>query len=353
MSAVLAPQQFQQQVLAWFDEFGRHDLPWQQDSNPYRVWVSEIMLQQTQVQTVIHYFERFELAIPTVESLEAASEDEVLHLWTGLGYYARARNLLKSARLISREHGGRFPEQVEELLELPGIGRSTAGAIRSIAFGQPAPILDGNVTRVLARYAAIAGWPGKSSVSKQLWGLAEQLSPEQRADDYSQAMMDLGATLCTRSRPVCERCPLAGSCTANSAGTHADYPGRKPRREMPVKSTAMLIISNPDGEVFLSRRPSQGIWGGLWSFPEVEDETAARKLCLDAFGCEPATLNSWEPLRHTFSHYHLDIQPLRIELPHATGQVMEGEASLWYNKACPEAVGMAAPVSKLLKLLNK
>jgi len=292
-------------------------------------------------------------AFPTVESLAAASEDEVLHLWTGLGYYARARNLHKCAKAVCDEFGGEFPESVEDLQALPGIGRSTAGAIRSIAFREPAAILDGNVKRVLARYGAVAGWPGKTEVSKELWALAENMSPQHRSDDYSQAMMDLGATLCTRSNPACERCPLADTCSARATGTQQDFPGRKPRKEMPVKATAMMIVTNPAGEVFLARRPSQGIWGGLWSFPEVADERAARTHCLDTFNCEPATVQAWEPLRHTFSHYHLDIQPLRIELPHTPVAIMEGEAHLWYNRARPEAVGMAAPVSKLLKLLDK
>jgi A/G-specific adenine glycosylase len=349
---VFSPQEFQQTVLAWFDDHGRHDLPWQQNPTPYRVWVSEIMLQQTQVQTVIPYFHRFMQAFPDVNALAAASEDEVLHLWTGLGYYARARNLHKCARTVCQDLDGSFPDTVEALQELPGIGRSTAGAIRSIAFGAPAPILDGNVKRVLARYGAIDGWPGKTQVSKDLWAMAELLSPERRAADYSQAMMDLGATLCTRGQPACDRCPLAARCLAHQAGTQADYPGRKPRKELPVRSTAMMIVTNPAGEVYLQRRPSQGLWGGLWSFPEVANETAARDHCLDRFNCEPTAVQPWEPLRHTFSHYHLDIQPLHLELPCIPDTVMEGEGQLWYNRSRPDAVGMAAPVSKLLNLLD-
>ncbi|MEP5763901.1 MAG: A/G-specific adenine glycosylase [Halieaceae bacterium] len=349
---MLAPEQFQQQVLGWFDQHGRHDLPWQTDRSPYRVWLSEIMLQQTQVKTVIPYFERFVATFPSVQALAAAEEDAVLHLWTGLGYYARARNLLKCAQQVCTEFDGEFPASIDALTSLPGIGRSTAGAIRSIAFRQPAAILDGNVKRVLARYGAIAGWPGQTAVHKELWALAETLNPVQRNDDYSQALMDLGATLCTRSRPACERCPLQTACRANSSGSQADFPGRKPKKALPVKATTMLIISNPEDEVFLARRPSQGIWGGLWSFPEVEDTVAAAALCLDTFGCEPGEMEHWEPLRHTFSHYHLDIQPLRIQLLARVDQVMEQDRHLWYNRARPESVGMAAPVSKLLKLLD-
>jgi A/G-specific adenine glycosylase len=350
---LLTPDQFQGRVLTWFEQHGRKDLPWQRQTSPYRVWVSEIMLQQTQVKTVIPYFNRFMATFPTVEALAAASEDQVLHLWTGLGYYARARNLLRCARLICADHDGEFPSEIDTLAELPGIGRSTAGAIRSIAFQQPAAILDGNVKRVLARFAAIEGWPGKTAVHKQLWDLAETLTPPDRTADYSQAMMDLGATLCQRSKPGCELCPLAGACQAFSNGTQSAFPGRKPRKVLPTKSTTMLIITNTAGEVYLARRPPSGIWGGLWSFPEIDEPELAPNFCIDTFGHPPEASELWEPLRHSFSHYHLDIQPLRIELPRETAGVMEGEQQLWYNFSRPESVGFAAPVSNLLNLLNK
>jgi A/G-specific adenine glycosylase len=349
---VLTAPDFQQRVLDWYDHQGRHDLPWQVERTPYRVWVSEIMLQQTQVRTVIPYFERFMAAFPDVQTLAAAPLDQVLHLWTGLGYYARARNLHECAKRLCRDHGGEFPSEVAELEQLPGIGRSTAGAIRSIAFRLPAPILDGNVKRVLARYAAIGGWPGQSGVQKTLWALAEQLSPTHRTDAFSQAMMDLGATLCVRSRPACESCPLADACRAQIEGSQGDYPGRKPRKTLPVRSTTMLIITNPRGEVFLARRPSRGIWGGLWSFPETDDVSAGRALCLDLFDLEPEREEPWEALRHSFSHYHLDIQTLRLQLPRDPASVMEGDRYLWYNVSRPDPVGLAAPVSRLLKLLE-
>ncbi len=349
---MISPASFQTAVLDWYERHGRHDLPWQHPRTPYRVWLSEIMLQQTQVKTVIPYFERFLEHFPDVQSLAAAEEDEVLHLWTGLGYYARARNLLKCARAVCDEHGGEFPASVEALEGLPGIGRSTAGAISSMAFGQPAAILDGNVKRVLARFTATGGWPGESKVQKELWQVAERLSPETRCDDYSQAMMDLGATLCTRSKPACELCPLADDCEAHAAGTQADYPGKKPRKALPVKATTMLLFCNPAGEVLLTRRPSEGLWGGLWSFPEVEGEDAGLALCVDWFGSPPADTETWDPLRHTFSHYHLDIQPLKLTLPGAPGSVMEGDRQLWYNWRSPERVGLAAPVARLLKLLE-
>ena len=350
---MLTADQFQGRVLAWFEQHGRRDLPWQEDTSPYRVWVSEIMLQQTQVKTVIPYFDRFVTAFPTVETLAAASEDQVLHLWTGLGYYARARNLRRCARLVCTDYGGEFPDDIDTLAELPGIGRSTAGAIRSIAFQRPAAILDGNVKRVLARFAAIEGWPGKTAVHKQLWELAEALTPRHRTADYSQAMMDLGATLCLRSNPACELCPLAGSCQAFSNGEQAAYPGRKPPRALPTKSTTMLIITNSAGEVYLARRPPSGIWGGLWSFPEIDQPEHAPRFCIDKFGYPPEVSELWEPLRHSFSHYHLDIQPLRIKLSRETAAIMEGEQQLWYNFSRPESVGLAAPVSNILNLLNK
>ena len=349
---MISAADFQQLVLDWFVEHGRHDLPWQVDRSPYRVWLSEIMLQQTQVKTVIPYFQRFIEHYPDVEALAKAGEDEVLHLWTGLGYYARARNLLKCARAVVDQHGGRFPESVDELETLPGIGRSTAGAIVSQAMEQRAAILDGNVKRVLARYAAVEGWPGQSAVHKQLWELAESLTPPTRCRDYTQAMMDLGATVCTRRNPQCGRCPLADACAGRRSGDPHRFPGRKPRRELPVKATTMLIIRNATGEIYLRRRPSEGIWGGLWSFPEVEGRQEGIDLCLDHFGLEPEQVADMEPLRHTFSHYHLDIQPLELRLGASPTAVAEPGQSLWYRSDRPEAVGMAAPVVRLLKRLQ-
>ncbi|MEE4192299.1 MAG: A/G-specific adenine glycosylase [Halieaceae bacterium] len=350
---MISADRFQRQVLEWFDRFGRHDLPWQHPRSPYRVWLSEVMLQQTQVKTVIPYFERFLERFPTVETLADADEDEVLHLWTGLGYYARARNLLKCARVVVEEYGGQFPRSVAELETLPGIGRSTAGAIVSMAYGEPAAILDGNVKRVLARFAAVPGWPGQTDVHKQLWQIAERFTPETRCADYTQAMMDLGATLCTRSKPACELCPLADHCAAHASGTQADYPGKKPKKALPVRATTMLLVCSPDDAVWLTRRPSEGLWGGLWSFPEVEDESAGHAYCLDLFGREPAATERWDPLRHTFSHYHLDIQPLRLTLETAPCAVMEGGQQLWYNWSAPEAVGLAAPVARLIRKLEE
>ncbi|MEE4661220.1 MAG: A/G-specific adenine glycosylase [Halieaceae bacterium] len=345
-------EHFQQQVLNWFDRHGRHDLPWQHPRTPYRVWLSEIMLQQTQVKTVIPYFERFTHRFPDVSSLAAADEDEVLHLWTGLGYYARARNLLKCARAVCEHYNGEFPASIEALEALPGIGRSTAGAIVSQAFGQPAAVLDGNIKRVLARFAAIPGWPGETAVHRQLWSLAESLAPTQRCADFTQAMMDLGATVCTRTRPACSLCPLQTDCAALAENRQTEFPGRKPKKALPVKSTVMLLCVNAEGAVLLERRPSQGLWGGLWSLPEVNRPEDATRLCLDRFQCEPAATTLWDPLRHSFSHFHLDISPLHLQLPAVPGDIMEADSALWYNVHSPERVGLAAPVARLLKLLE-
>ena len=343
----MSPEQFNGAVLAWYDQHGRKDLPWQQGITPYRVWVSEIMLQQTQVSTVLGYFDRFMEALPSVQALAAAAEDEVLHLWTGLGYYTRARNLHKAAKLVVEKHGGEFPRSVEQLAELPGIGRSTAGAIASLSMGLRAPILDGNVKRVLARYQAQQGYPGEPKVAAQLWQLAEQLTPHERVNHYTQAMMDLGATLCTRSKPSCLLCPVREGCRAHLLGRETDFPEPKPRKALPQKRTLMPLLANAEGAILLYRRPSSGLWGGLWSLPELDD--------LDALGelARQHALHLDEPrelagLTHTFSHFQLAIEPWLVRVEQAGGAVAEGDW-LWYNLATPPRLGLAAPVKKLLK----
>jgi A/G-specific adenine glycosylase len=343
----MSPEQFNGAVLAWYDQHGRKDLPWQQGITPYRVWVSEIMLQQTQVSTVLGYFDRFMEALPSVQALADAAEDEVLHLWTGLGYYTRARNLHKAAKLVVEQHGGEFPRSVEQLAELPGIGRSTAGAIASLSMGLRAPILDGNVKRVLARYQAQQGYPGEPKVAAQLWQLAEQLTPHERVNHYTQAMMDLGATLCTRSKPSCLLCPVREGCRAHLLGRETDFPEPKPRQALPQKRTLMPLLANAEGAILLYRRPSSGLWGGLWSLPELDDLDALGELArqhalhLD----EPRALAG---LTHTFSHFQLAIEPWLVRVEQAGGAVAEGDW-LWYNLATPPRLGLAAPVKKLLK----
>jgi len=340
-------------VLTWFDRHGRKHLPWQQDISPYRVWVSEIMLQQTQVQTVIPYYQRFMQALPTVQALAAASEDEVLHLWTGLGYYSRARNLQRTAQIICERWRGEFPQDVESLSELPGIGRSTAGAIVAIAFRQRAAILDGNVKRVLARFHAVGGYPGETAVAKTLWDFAEAHTPEQRVADYTQAMMDLGATLCTRTKPACPLCPLADDCAAHRLGSVAQFPGKKPKKILPVKSAQMLIVSDRDNQILLEKRPSAGgIWAGLWVFPQIDPALDPVAYCADQLRLEVDLLERWHDYRHTFSHYHFDIAPVRLSLRRDTSAIMEPSRHLWYDPQAPVAIGLAAPVIKLLANLR-
>lgn len=339
---------FATRVLTWFDTHGRHDLPWQRGITPYRVWVSEIMLQQTQVKTVIPYFERFMAAFPDVHSLAAAPEDDVLHLWTGLGYYARARNLHKAAKEVANNLDGQFPDTIEGLCELSGIGRSTAGAIVSIAFKKRASILDGNVKRVLARYHRVEGWPGKTAVHNRLWDIAEQYTPADRCADYTQAMMDLGATVCTRSAPACDDCPLEKHCEAKATGDQLSFPGKKPRKTLPVKSTCFLVAQNGEGQVWLEKRPPSGIWGGLWCFPEGEDTDTAPHYSLDRWGVEPHEVEILPGFRHTFSHYHLDITPVAFRVNAPAAGIMEGSKQGWYSLDQPPQVGLAAPVAALL-----
>ena len=347
----MAKISFSNRVLNWFDQYGRKDLPWQQDINPYRVWVSEIMLQQTQVKTVIPYFLSFTEKLPDIHALAKASEDTVLHLWTGLGYYSRARNLHKTAQLICSEHNGQFPDTVEALSALPGIGRSTAGAIVSIAFQKPAAILDGNVKRVLARHHAIPGWPGQSQPLKELWQMAETHQPDTRVADYAQAMMDLGATVCTRSQPACDECPLKSSCQARLQGNPQNYPGKKPKKVLPSKFTHMLIIQNTRGEILLEKRPSSGIWGGLWCLPMAETLEDAETLYQN-LDLQISRKEDWPSWRHTFSHYHLDISPVHLSLGKDPAKIMEADRQLWYNIHKPEVVGLSAPVKKILSSPN-
>ncbi len=341
----MSSQSFSDAVLQWYDQHGRKDLPWQHDMTPYRVWVSEIMLQQTQVATVIPYYQRFMERLPDVQALAETTADEVLHLWTGLGYYSRARNLHKTAQLVAGELSGVFPASVDELQQLPGIGRSTAGAIASLSMGLRAPILDGNVKRVLARYHAVEGWPGEKAVQDRLWAIAEGYTPTRRVAHYTQAMMDLGATLCTRSKPSCLLCPLQEGCTARLLGQPAAYPHSKPRKTMPVRQCLMPILANPQGEIWLERRPDSGLWGGLWCPPQLDDEEGLRQL-FGKLGWRVGESQTLKPLRHTFSHFHLDIQPLLVRVEPCTAVAEQGQ--VWYNLRQPTRLGLAAPVKKLL-----
>ena len=348
MSSELATT-FSERVLAWSSHSGRHDLPWQQHITPYRVWVSEIMLQQTQVNTVIPYFERFMQRFATVAELAAAPIDEVLHHWTGLGYYARARNLHKAAQLIVDEDGGQFPDSVEKLEQLPGIGRSTAGAIVSIAHRQRAAILDGNVKRVLARHRAVAGWPGTSAVHKALWEISEQLTPANNSGAYSQAMMDLGATLCSRSKPNCPACPVNSDCIAYATNRIADYPGKKPNKKLPVRNAVFALIYNTDNAVLLQRNPPTGLWGGLWVPPRCEAIEQLPAL-IEQLGFSLHSHTVGPQQRHTFSHYHLDYSVARVAAHCQPQQVADNSEQVWYNIAGnSKLLGLPAPVVTMLK----
>lgn len=337
-------------LLEWWRQFGRKDLPWQQDPTPYRVWVSEIMLQQTQVATVIPYYERFMGRHPDVRALAAAPLDSVLHLWSGLGYYARARNLHRAARVIDQQHEGELPHDLDALVALPGIGRSTAGAILALSYNQRHPILDGNAKRVLARYYGVAGWPGKSAVARQLWELADVSTPVGSAAKYTQAIMDLGATLCRRGQPECERCPLVGDCVAHAEGTAAKIPAAKPKRERPRRETVALLVTRKDGAVLLERRPAEGLWGGLWGLPEAASVEEVAGWCERRLGCEPRSVEHRPRFVHAFSHFDLDIHPLLVFIEDRA--VMEGDGWLWYNRREPAEVGLAAPVTKLLTTMG-
>jgi len=339
-------------LLAWYDHHGRVDLPWKKRRDAYRIWVSEIMLQQTQVSTVIPYYGRFLKRFPTVVHLARARLDTVLHHWTGLGYYARARNLKKAAELIVRDHSGRFPRDIDTANSLPGIGRSTAGAILAFAFDQRHPILDGNVKRVLARLHAIDTPVNHRDTEYQLWALAERYTPATRVADYTQAIMDLGATICRPRNPDCQRCPLARNCRACAAGDPVRYPVRGTRRAAPVKRTAMLMIRDTRGRVLLTQRPTAGIWGGLWSFPECADNARPRRHCREILGLDVQVGTPWPELEHAFSHFRLRIVPIPARVAGTARGVMENPATVWYNPAKPDARGLSAPVKQLLQRLR-
>ena len=366
-------------LLAWFELHGRKNLPWQQDPTPYRVWVSEVMLQQTQVATVIPYFGAFMQRFPIIQSLAAAPLDEVLHLWTGLGYYARARNLHACANALVATRRGEFPVTLEGMMALPGIGRSTAGAILALSMGQRHAILDGNVRRVLARVFGIAGDPSSPEVVKDLWELAEVCTPQSQVAAYTQAIMDLGATLCTRARPACSRCPMIAQCVAAREGRQASLPGMKPRRLRQAREGILLIVELQRGDsraVLLERRPLRGVWGGLWSLPQFGDESSALEWCVRELGLGGGVgvgVNGrWLPvIDHAFTHFDLRLRPLCVRVEGVVGGVgavgvvgvREGACDwLWYpllaataplaaERTVPVRVGLPQPIRLLLERL--
>jgi len=367
------PPQIAGRLLRWYDRHGRKSLPWRRardpyPRDPYPIWVAEIMLQQTQVGTVIPYYRRFMARFPDLAALARCDADELLHYWSGLGYYARARNLHAAARQIADLHGGRFPARFDQVLALPGIGRSTAGAILAFAFGQRHPILDGNVKRVLSRYCAVKGYPGAARVQRRLWQIAERLTPKERVADYTQALMDLGATVCVHAKPLCTICPLAADCRARQMGKPAAFPEPKPKpaSARPRKAVTMLIVRNRRAELLLVKRPPSGIWGGLWSLPEYEHRarpapaqmTPAQRRCIEQWcerqlGVAVKTGEALPVMTHSFTHFDLDILPLPARCTGGGGSVMDARQYLWYNPSSPAQIGVPAAVKRILGLLNE
>jgi A/G-specific adenine glycosylase len=340
---------FASRLLTWFDVSGRHDLPWQHPRTAYRVWLSEVMLQQTQVRVVVPYFERFVAALPDVRALAAAKFDDVLALWSGLGYYARARNLHAAARVCVEMHNGDLPRDFGALVALPGIGRSTAGAILAQAWGDRFPILDGNVKRVLCRHHGIDGWPGLPAVEKQLWQITEAQLPDARLADYTQAQMDFGATLCTRHDPACVLCPLQDDCVALATGRVAELPTPKPNKPLPERKALVLVLRDAQGRVLLQRRPPVGIWAALWSLPEADSHDAARawfEAHVDGDYDHAAPLDA---IAHGFTHYRLQMQPLRWREVASRAVVRDNDDLRWISRGELVALGIPAPVRTLLE----
>ena len=350
MSGAFAP--IAERLVDWHTRHGRKHLPWQRDPTPYRVWVSEIMLQQTRVGVVVAYYERFMARFPAIAALAGASQDDVLALWTGLGYYSRARNLHRAAVLVRDRHGGVMPRDFDALVALPGIGSSTAGAILALSHGDRHPILDGNVKRVLCRYHGIDGWPGQSRTERTLWTLAERHTPLRHVAAYTQAIMDLGATLCVRSRPLCSICPIGTDCVARRDGTQARLPAPRPRRGLPRRETAFLMLRDSRGALLLERRPPSGIWGGLWCFPECGSAAEAEAACRARFGIRPATVTALAPIAHGFTHFRLDVHPVLVEVEDdCAGAVAEPGERGWYPPGAAVNLGLAAPVKRLIEQL--
>jgi len=341
--------EFAPALLRWHASDGRKDLPWQLDRTPYRVWVSEIMLQQTQVGTVIGYYARFMARFPTVEDLARAKTDEVLHLWSGLGYYARARNLQRTAQILVQRHGGEFPATLEEVMTLPGIGRSTAAAILALSRGERHSILDGNVKRVLARHFAVEGYPGESAVERQLWEIAEACTPATDVGTYTQAIMDLGATVCTRSNPACLLCPVTTTCSARRDNTQHAYPAPRPRKARPSRA-AWVLVAQRGGNVLLERRPPTGIWGGLWGLPEFPTREHAEQWCREHLS-RASVGSSLEPIRHAFSHFDYELRPLLVQCAGKAGALREDDRYRWYDVNAPAEVGLPKPIATLLQRL--
>jgi A/G-specific adenine glycosylase len=341
---------FAKRIVAWQRVHGRNDLPWQRNRDPYRIWVSEIMLQQTQVSTVIPYYERFVERFPTIRVLADAPLDDVLAHWSGLGYYSRARHLHRAASIVRDGYGGRFPDRLDAVASLPGVGRSTAAAIVVFAYGVREAILDGNVKRVLARVCAIDGYPGDKGVADALWRSAERLLPYEHVQSYTQGLMDLGATLCARRNPRCDVCPVNALCVASRTGRTAELPAPRPRKSRPHRSTTMLVLEHR-GEVLLEKRPAPGIWGGLWCFPEIDSSEELATFCRRRFGVEVKTEERLPDVEHGFTHFTLTISPLRLSvIPIHTDAREPGQR--WLGKDLIGEVAKPAPVARILELVR-
>jgi A/G-specific adenine glycosylase len=339
---------FASRIIRWQQQHGRHTLPWQDTRDPYRIWLSEIMLQQTQVATVVPYFERFVARFPDLPALAAAHEDAVLELWSGLGYYSRARNLHAAARAVVARHDGNFPSCRDAIEQLPGVGRSTAAAIAALAFGQRAAILDGNVKRVLARHGGIAGWPGDKKVEAALWQLAEARLPHTAIEAYTQGMMDLGALVCTRSKPACCACAVNADCIAFTQGRTAELPTPRPRKTLPERQVQMLLLLDR-GELMLEKRPAQGVWGGLWSLPELALEADPASHCLERYGFTAQALHALPRVSHGFTHFKLHILPVQVQLvPRRTTH----PGQIWLPPADALDAALPAPVRRLVAQLG-
>lgn len=341
-------QHFTLPLLAWFDQHGRKDLPWQHPRSAYRVWISEIMLQQTQVKTVIPYFNRFLASFPNIQALANAAEDEVLSHWSGLGYYSRARNLHKAAAMIQQDFQGEIPSSIELLIKLPGIGSSTAAAISSLAFDKPAAILDGNVKRVLSRYFLIGAELRPSAINQKLWQIANDCLPSQRCADYTQAIMDLGATCCTSKNPNCEVCPLQTSCLAKKQNQVSHYPIKKAKKSLATKQQQFLLIHNQDQLIYLEKRPPTGIWGGLWCLPSIDMDLCPKTFVQNNYQLQTNAMQELLKLKHTFSHFHLQISALSMQTNTANTGVAEYPGR-WFQAGELVGLGLAKPVSEIIQ----
>ena len=342
--------EFANRLIAWQKVHGRHNLPWQNTADPYAIWVSEIMLQQTQVTAVIGYYSKFMQRFPNIASLANATQDEILQHWSGLGYYSRARNLHKAAQTIMQKHNGQFPQDFDTIQTLSGIGRSTAAAVASFAFNQIQTILDGNVKRVLARHFLVEGWPSTPKIEKQLWILAEELLPKQDMIAYTQGLMDLGATLCTRSKPKCDICPLNNTCEAYRQHRVSELPTPKPRKAIPERHITMLILCHGN-KVLLEKRPPTGIWGGLWSFPEVETDYNIGAVVLSRFAIIAEPDEPLATLSHAFTHFKLHIQPQPLRVIKIHTKVCETD-QIWLSIDDAITAAIPTPVRKILQSLE-